>query len=142
MIRRPPRSTRTDTLFPYTTLFRSFEDRIAAGEVIVGERKQLLADEAAVLQSKGAHAADLVGRRAGLDAALHEQRVPAGQAVKVADALPHPPGGRGNDGRGVEFRPASVILLALLQIGRATCRDRGGQYAENSVVAGHYKKKK
>src|SRR3546814_3484718 len=27
MIRRPPRSTRTDTLFPYTTLFRSAQDR-------------------------------------------------------------------------------------------------------------------
>src|SRR3546814_9288008 len=26
MIRRPPRSTRTDTLFPYTTLFRSSAD--------------------------------------------------------------------------------------------------------------------
>src|SRR3546814_692148 len=26
MIRRPPRSTRTDTLFPYTTLFRSHLD--------------------------------------------------------------------------------------------------------------------
>src|SRR3546814_2040507 len=26
MIRRPPRSTRTDTLFPYTTLFRSVRD--------------------------------------------------------------------------------------------------------------------
>src|SRR3546814_6583585 len=26
MIRRPPRSTRTDTLFPYTTLFRSYAD--------------------------------------------------------------------------------------------------------------------
>src|SRR3546814_7614436 len=26
MIRRPPRSTRTDTLFPYTTLFRSHDD--------------------------------------------------------------------------------------------------------------------
>src|SRR3546814_20728944 len=26
MIRRPPRSTRTDTLFPYTTLFRSKSD--------------------------------------------------------------------------------------------------------------------
>src|SRR3546814_2562851 len=25
MLRRPPRSTRTDTLFPYTTLFRSYE---------------------------------------------------------------------------------------------------------------------
>src|SRR3546814_13499183 len=28
MIRRPPRSTRTDTLFPYTTLFRSMLDVI------------------------------------------------------------------------------------------------------------------
>src|SRR3546814_5399491 len=27
MIRRPPRSTRTDTLFPYTTLFRSLASR-------------------------------------------------------------------------------------------------------------------
>src|SRR3546814_1759783 len=27
MIRRPPRSTRTDTLFPYTTLFRSDDHR-------------------------------------------------------------------------------------------------------------------
>src|SRR3546814_5567335 len=27
MIRRPPRSTRTDTLFPYTTLFRSLGER-------------------------------------------------------------------------------------------------------------------
>src|SRR3546814_12946308 len=27
MTRRPPRSTRTDTLFPYTTLFRSVADR-------------------------------------------------------------------------------------------------------------------
>src|SRR3546814_6217797 len=30
MIRRPPRSTRTDTLFPYTTLFRSGGDTIRA----------------------------------------------------------------------------------------------------------------
>src|SRR3546814_13539484 len=28
MIRRPPRSTRTDTLFPYTTLFRSWQSQI------------------------------------------------------------------------------------------------------------------
>src|SRR3546814_20874682 len=28
MIRRPPRSTRTDTLFPYTTLFRSTEQAL------------------------------------------------------------------------------------------------------------------
>src|SRR3546814_2237729 len=34
MIRRPPRSTRTDTLFPYTTLFRNLDDhRHTAGGV-------------------------------------------------------------------------------------------------------------
>src|SRR3546814_5554624 len=33
MIRRPPRSTRTDTLFPYTTLFRS-SDAIGTGSCI------------------------------------------------------------------------------------------------------------
>src|SRR3546814_7307850 len=33
MIRRPPRSTRTDTLFPYTTLFRSLEQQnLARGD--------------------------------------------------------------------------------------------------------------
>src|SRR3546814_8141256 len=33
MIRRPPRSTRTDTLLPYTTLFRSFDRHELAGDV-------------------------------------------------------------------------------------------------------------
>src|SRR3546814_16448480 len=38
MIRRPPRSTRTDTLFPYTTLFRSFNfGRVVATTSIGGE---------------------------------------------------------------------------------------------------------
>src|SRR3546814_2839200 len=42
MIRRPPRSTRTDTLFPYTTLFRSIEVDCHTGQFgdhgPVGER--------------------------------------------------------------------------------------------------------
>src|SRR3546814_15744694 len=33
MIRRPPRSTRTDTSFPYTTRFRALQEAIAAGEI-------------------------------------------------------------------------------------------------------------
>src|SRR3546814_1553991 len=35
MIRRPPRSTRTDTLFPYTTLFRSvqLDDSVAKAQL-------------------------------------------------------------------------------------------------------------
>src|SRR3546814_4826144 len=49
IIRRPPRSTRTDTLFPYTTLFRSFivdrkKDIIIRG----GENISCLEVEAAI----------------------------------------------------------------------------------------------
>src|SRR3546814_13447885 len=33
MIRRPPRSTRTDTLFPYTTLFRSLLGKLKQGDI-------------------------------------------------------------------------------------------------------------
>src|SRR3546814_5012253 len=41
MIRRPPRSTRTDTLFPYTTLFRSLlpAHRQAAGQAALRDRR-------------------------------------------------------------------------------------------------------
>src|SRR3546814_6591074 len=39
MIRRPPRSTRTDTLFPYTTLFRADVDE-GAIERIAGQREE------------------------------------------------------------------------------------------------------
>src|SRR3546814_19391046 len=41
MIRRPPRSTRTDTLFPYTTLFRS-GGRGGIHEVEAGALRRLL----------------------------------------------------------------------------------------------------
>src|SRR3546814_5303741 len=37
MIRRPPRSTRTDTLFPYTTLFRS--SNVAAAHTTQADRR-------------------------------------------------------------------------------------------------------
>src|SRR3546814_983994 len=36
MIRRPPRSTRTDTLFPYTTLFRSQVGRLRTDAALPG----------------------------------------------------------------------------------------------------------
>src|SRR3546814_2279783 len=41
MIRRPPRSTRTDTLFPYTTLFRSYAVRSNAEFVSTSTEHQL-----------------------------------------------------------------------------------------------------
>src|SRR3546814_15342648 len=60
MIRRPPRSTRTDTLFPYTTLFRSvggllladFSD--AGGELDQRELAQTVRDAGyAIVSGKG-----------------------------------------------------------------------------------------
>src|SRR3546814_5310707 len=49
MIRRPPRSTRTDTLFPYTTLFRSHSlllRRVSAGASGVSGRMGCPAEKA------------------------------------------------------------------------------------------------
>src|SRR3546814_9653342 len=40
MLRRPPRSTRTDTLFPYTTLFRSLRCERAPGQFVQVIRTQ------------------------------------------------------------------------------------------------------
>src|SRR3546814_1153028 len=54
MLRRPPRSTRTDTLFPYTTLFRS--DRVRA----TGPRDRLSRQRARV-RDPGAAVVDGIG---------------------------------------------------------------------------------
>src|SRR3546814_18155576 len=49
MIRRPPRSTRTDTLVPYTTLFRSVPDLDEAGAVRVRAARRTASDVGAVI---------------------------------------------------------------------------------------------
>src|SRR3546814_12705285 len=49
MIRRPPRSTRTDTLFPYTTLFRSPGVQAAAEGRVRGRREAALQPRATAL---------------------------------------------------------------------------------------------
>src|SRR3546814_11314623 len=47
IIRRPPRSTRTDTLFPYTTRFRSAELQALVEDAFPGEELHDLRGEAA-----------------------------------------------------------------------------------------------
>src|SRR3546814_2240314 len=44
MVRRPPRSTRTDTLFPYTTLFRSAAALANSDVDLSAEQLQIVAD--------------------------------------------------------------------------------------------------
>src|SRR3546814_9215648 len=62
MIRRPPRSTRTDTLFPYTTLFRAFGLLAGHADALRGDDAQ-----AGFLQHPGDRAGQIAARRVGLD---------------------------------------------------------------------------
>src|SRR3546814_12874718 len=68
MIRRPPRSTRTDTLFPYTTLFRS-DDAPANAGTLASEIR---------LRSRPRHVGRHLGPRplAGLGSAASRATVP------------------------------------------------------------------
>src|SRR3546814_2792518 len=64
MIRRPPRSTRTDTLFPYTTLFRSWPQATCALWYPVKQRRALqpFLRKAMKLPAKSALVAELLVR--------------------------------------------------------------------------------
>src|SRR3546814_3488035 len=66
MIRRPPRSTRTDTLFPYTTLFRSRGDGRG--------RRQLRAGRLRGTSSQHRHPRPLREPAAAVAAQLHPGR--------------------------------------------------------------------
>src|SRR3546814_11078430 len=100
MIRRPPRSTRTDTLFPYTTLFRSRPDDEAVARRIA--RRDAEAE-----------------RKLAEDTALGAQDRGGGKAGE---------GGPGKEMAAVEhgWAPRGRITA---QIGRASCRERVCQYA-------------
>src|SRR3546814_11270840 len=64
MIRRPPRSTRTDTLFPYTTLFRSGGiEQIIAAIIIKAERQGPDKERPAARDGCGSDRIALVGRQ-------------------------------------------------------------------------------
>src|SRR3546814_12667370 len=129
MVRLPPRSTRTDTLFPYTTLFRSprrIGDKIAGllgaqpGEVIA-------TDSTSVNIFKALTAA--LSLRPGRSKILSEQtNFPTD--VYMMQGIEAFSGGRV---RAVTAAPDAVVDaldddVAVLQIGRASCRERVCQY--------------
>src|SRR3546814_13453803 len=96
MIRRPPRSTRTDTLFPYTTLFRSRLDavRVAAEEYLVEVELEDLLLGQRLLDLPGedrflglARVADLVAHEQVLGALLGDRRG-ADRAARMREVGP------------------------------------------------------
>src|SRR3546814_12063077 len=117
MIRRPPRSTRTDTLFPYTTLFRS---RPAI------EADDALGAEPAAVPDCGAARRDRGGDRRGLrpraDTDQLSDRRPARAGNRAArDRLEQ----RGPDAR-ASGRPPAAPRLDGERLGRprtALCAD-------------------
>src|SRR3546814_1649112 len=76
MLRRPPRSTRTDTLFPYTTLFRSLEPQDKIGSAASrmeahGLEAERIAEHRDIAQRNGERI--IAGPRIALDAITHSQ---------------------------------------------------------------------
>src|SRR3546814_4397517 len=80
MNRRPPKSTRTDTLFPYTTLVRSDAEAEGAAGMV-----QLVRDDAEAVDL------DRLVRRDGVEADVRRQRIEwhgeRGRAVLAAERL-------------------------------------------------------
>src|SRR3546814_4410449 len=69
MQRRPPRSTRTDTLFPYTTLFRSWRSGVIV--VIVELVREAVAQALGIAFVEAADGDRAVARAGGMD---HQRR--------------------------------------------------------------------
>src|SRR3546814_17146128 len=83
MIRRPPRSTRTDTLFPYTTLFRSWA-LLDAGAGAVVEADERGAD----LGGEVHHLVDLLGEHLAEGAAEHSEVLAEYEHLAAVDRAP------------------------------------------------------
>src|SRR3546814_14312244 len=102
MIRRPPRSTRTDTLFPYTTLFRS----LIRDTGMINMRKTILITGASSGLGRGM-AREFAAR--GRDLALCARRTERLDELKAELLAAHPG-------------------IRIEEIGSATCMERVCQY--------------
>src|SRR3546814_12908233 len=104
MIRRPPRSTRTDTLFPYTTLFRSVTAGVPLLSAAVGRFQGQV----------GAFAGHLPGQPC--------YRCFVGDAFDAEDC-----DSCAEDGMLGAMAGWVGTFAAMQEIGRASCRERVGQ---------------
>src|SRR3546814_12341061 len=116
MIRRPPRSTRTDTLFPYTPLFRS-----GRGRSRIGDQCEQYVDR---ITSRVVVPSVITDCNKAFSRLSHVNFL---SFIKVEQALVQRlrPGLPDRDSMGSFFCP---IAGQLLPIGRASCRERVCKY--------------
>src|SRR3546814_15280850 len=123
MIRRPPRSTRTDTLFPYTTLFRSpsraaggagllSQSSCAENALALGPRREAPAKSTWNLYADQAHIRGMT---------THPHASPAANTAPVAD-------GQKDLLTVLMPGPVGVVFGTLGSIGRAAGWERVGPY--------------
>src|SRR3546814_20809026 len=128
MLRRPPGSTRTDTLFPYTTLFRSVENKAGAGGTIGTSQVARAKPDGYnfLLMHIGFSTAPSLYKDPGYNPNTSFQ--PIGLVVDVPMTIiaraDFPPN---NIKELVEYLKANKDKVSL-EIGRASCRERVGQY--------------
>src|SRR3546814_14231656 len=121
MIRRPPRSTRTDTLFPYTTLFRS--PRGVGGKTIWCKAECLQPVGAFKIRGAWHRLTDLSPEQAnegvvGVSSGNHAQGVAwAAKRLGIRAAIVMP-------SNAPAMKLAATRQLGAEEIGRAACRER------------------
>src|SRR3546814_7620548 len=113
MIRRPPRSTRTDTLFPYTTLFRSRRRHFGAN---VGLGMDRIGDQLRQFAQRGQKGfarnfAEYLGLRLDLMRDPLDHRDEVGALVLIVEADRQPRAGGGGDDRSEEHTSEIQSLM-------------------------------
>src|SRR3546814_15933983 len=139
MIRRPPRSTRTDTLFPYTTLFRSgglarnpseLIRQPAAEKPLVGATD--VRDDRRFGEARGDAAILRAADQREALAQVARQRIGARDPQRIfarGRLAPRAVIG-GKTAPGAAFGLDVVIIAAEAQTGRASCRERVWKYVK------------
>src|SRR3546814_13543999 len=121
MIRRPPRSTRTDTLFPYTTLFRSVAQRADVG--IAPQHPEAVDLERQTFRAQWRRRVGDVEMQVRAGGVAGETEF--GDHLATAHALAR----HDADASGLEMLVERMAAVAEVeQIGRAWCRARVCQY--------------